>query len=36
MTEAAKGPVTLLFSSRDVECNQAVALRDYLLAGSGG
>lgn len=29
---AAKGPVTLLYSARDDECNQAVALRDYLLA----
>lgn len=28
---AAQGPVTLLFSSRDVEHNNAVALRDYLL-----
>ncbi|MDE2466699.1 MAG: DUF488 domain-containing protein [Alphaproteobacteria bacterium] len=26
-----KGPVTLLYSARDTEHNQAVALRDYLL-----
>ncbi len=26
------GRLTLLFSARDIECNQAVALRDYLLA----
>jgi uncharacterized protein YeaO (DUF488 family) len=28
----AKGPVTLLFGARDPEHNQAVVLRDYLLA----
>ena len=28
------GPVTLLFSSRDVEHNNAVALRDYLVEHS--
>ena len=27
-----KGRLTLLFSAQDVECNQAVALREYLLA----
>ena len=32
---AAQGPLTLLFSARDTECNQAVALRDYLLARTG-
>jgi uncharacterized protein YeaO (DUF488 family) len=32
LAEAAKGPVTLLYSARDAECNQAVALMDYLLA----
>ncbi len=32
--EAAKGRLTLLFSARDVECNQAVALREYLIARS--
>ena len=32
LDEAAKGRVTLLFSSRDVECNQAVALKEYLLS----
>lgn len=31
LNEAAKGPVTLLFSARDAECNQAVALKEYLL-----
>jgi uncharacterized protein YeaO (DUF488 family) len=29
---ARKGPVTLLFSSRDTEHNNVVALRSYLLA----
>ncbi len=29
---AAKGRLTLLFSARDLECNQAVALREYLLS----
>jgi uncharacterized protein YeaO (DUF488 family) len=29
--QAEKGRLTLLFSARDVECNQAVALREYLL-----
>jgi uncharacterized protein YeaO (DUF488 family) len=29
---AQKGRVTLLFSARDTECNQAVALKEYLLA----
>ncbi len=33
---AAKGRVTLLFSARDEECNQAVALREYLLSHSRG
>lgn len=28
----AAGPVTLVFGARDVQHNQAVALRDYLLA----
>lgn len=28
---AEKGPVTLLYSARDTEHNQAVVLRDYLL-----
>jgi uncharacterized protein YeaO (DUF488 family) len=32
LDQAAKGPLTLLFSARDTECNQAVALREYLLA----
>lgn len=31
---AANGRVTLLYSARDVECNQAVALREYLLSRS--
>jgi uncharacterized protein YeaO (DUF488 family) len=29
---AGKGPVTLLFGARDPEHNQAVVLRDYVLA----
>ena len=29
---AAKGRVTLLFSARDNQCNQAVALREYLIS----
>lgn len=33
---AAEGPVTLLFSSRDREHNNAVALRDYLQQVAGG
>jgi uncharacterized protein YeaO (DUF488 family) len=32
--KAAQGRLTLLYSARDTECNQAVALRDYLLAQS--
>lgn len=32
--KAAKGRLTLLFSARDVECNQAVALMEYLLSRS--
>jgi uncharacterized protein YeaO (DUF488 family) len=32
LTAAAEGDVTLLYSSRDQEHNNAVALRDYLLA----
>lgn len=32
--EMKKGRVTLLFSARDTECNQAVALREYLLLRS--
>lgn len=35
LDEAEKGPLTLLFSARDAECNQAVALREYLLLRSG-
>ena len=31
LTEAKKRRVTLLFSARDVENNQAVALKEYLL-----
>ena len=31
LVAARKGPVTLLYSARDAEHNQAVALRDYLL-----
>ncbi|HWO42682.1 MAG TPA: DUF488 domain-containing protein [Candidatus Eisenbacteria bacterium] len=33
--KAAKGRVTLLFSARDAECNQAVALREYLVSRCG-
>jgi len=29
---SAKGRLTLLFSARETECNQAVALREYLLS----
>ncbi|MFA4943983.1 MAG: DUF488 family protein [Lentisphaeria bacterium] len=29
---AAKGRMTLLFAAQDTECNQAVALREYLVA----
>jgi uncharacterized protein YeaO (DUF488 family) len=32
---AAKGRLTLLFSARDIHHNQAVALREYLLARIG-
>lgn len=32
LAAAKKGPVTLLYAARDSECNQAVALRAYLLA----
>lgn len=30
--KAVKGRLTLLFSARDTECNQAVALREHLLS----
>lgn len=36
LEESAKGRVTLLYSAQDVECNQAVALREYLLSRIGG
>jgi len=32
---AAKGTVTLLFSARDSEHNQAIALQEYLLSKLG-
>lgn len=32
---AAEGPVTLLYSAKDTEHNQAVVLRDYLLEHPG-
>lgn len=35
LAAAAGGEVTLLYSSRDREHNNAVALRDYLLARAG-
>lgn len=31
LTAARKGRLTLLYAARDTECNQAVALRAYLL-----
>lgn len=31
---AGKGRLTLLFSARDAACNQAVALKEYLLSRS--
>lgn len=34
LDEAAKGRLTLLLSAHDTECNQAVALREYLIAQS--
>ncbi|MEW6356650.1 MAG: DUF488 domain-containing protein [Planctomycetota bacterium] len=34
LDEAAKDRLTLLFSAQDTECNQAVALREYLLKTS--
>ncbi|RMD60885.1 DUF488 domain-containing protein [Candidatus Parcubacteria bacterium] len=33
--QAAKGTVTLLYSAKDPACNQAVALREFLLARGG-
>ncbi len=33
---ARRGPITLLFSARDTEHNNAVALRGYLLARTAG
>lgn len=36
LDKVAHGRVTFLFSARDTEFNQAVALTDYLLASSGG
>ena len=32
LDEAAKGRLTLIFSAKDAECNQAVALTEYLLS----
>ena len=34
LDEPAKGRLTLLFSARDAEYNQAIALREYLLSRS--
>jgi uncharacterized protein YeaO (DUF488 family) len=34
LDEAANGRLTLVFSARDAEYNQAVALREYLLSRS--
>jgi len=36
LEEAAGRTLTLLFAARDTECNQAVALREYLLARGEG
>lgn len=36
LEEAAKGRLTLLFSARDAEYNQAVAAREYLLCLPAG
>jgi uncharacterized protein YeaO (DUF488 family) len=35
LAEASRGRLTLLFSARDEEYNQAVALREYLMSRSG-
>jgi uncharacterized protein YeaO (DUF488 family) len=35
LEEAAKARLTLLFSARDAEYNQAVVLKEYLLSRSG-
>lgn len=35
LEKAAHGRLTLLFSAHDVEYNQAVALKEYLLEGKG-
>lgn len=32
LNQTGKGRLTLLFSARDTDCNQAVALREYLLS----
>ena len=32
LDEAVKGPLTLLFSARDIEYNQTVALKEHLLS----
>lgn len=32
LDEAAKRRLTLLFAAKDIECNQAVALKEYLLS----
>ena len=34
LDKAAQGRLTLLFSAQDTECNQAVALREYLISRS--
>jgi uncharacterized protein YeaO (DUF488 family) len=34
LAEASQGQVTLLYSARDVECNQAVALKEFLDAST--
>ena len=34
LEKSAKGRLTLLFAAQDVECNHAVALREYLISRS--
>ena len=35
LDKAAEGRLTLLFSAQDIECNQAVVLKEYLASHSG-
>lgn len=34
LDKAAKGSLTLLYAAQDVECNHAIALREYLILRS--